>query len=349
MKNIFISDWKHFAEDIVKQNNSDVIDFDGIKIPTGTQIPDAWKDFEQIADSLQSVRVLKFGSIPSHVIVTLIQNAATLPRLDSLSVRNILDGSLEFLLDLHLLSSLRSFKIGAKNGFRATPIVTPQFLEQSIGELKQLTSLSITNLKGFSPNHFSFLDSLTNLKHLEVGNCELWTSVSREQNSHEDDLPAPYKFLASLKKIETLKFISITLDESALYLSSLLANLTELECLVLERLFITSDALESLEAISDTLTNMPRFRSLTVTTNDASTNRMVFDFFKRLHTLHDVTWKVGVIVEDSGECLVPLSKEESEGAMELPSEGSVEHVEVAYLTEQLENFLPRTKVLIQPQ
>ena len=90
--------------------------------------------------------------------------------------------NLSILENIAYLSSLQHLRVDCKYGL----IVNPEdsdLLERIFAPMTNLKSLSVTSLKGFTVEQFSFLSHLKNLVSLEIGSCLSWTNNNDGKSS----------------------------------------------------------------------------------------------------------------------------------------------------------------------
>lgn len=355
LKGITVIDWKAFGEKVVEYKSSE-IDFDGIRIPPGTDLSNYWRQFSEFVPYMLSVSKLKFGTIPKSVLEQL-----SMSQLDfkSISIKNILDESspkkeagLEVLKLFGSMTSLEEIQVSSRSGLKLENLL-PESLAGIFSPLVKLNSLSLTNLKGLTKGHFQFLEELSNLSSLEIGSCESWNENSRA----DEGVAIPYKYFQNLVRLQHLKLIEITIDESSGDLPVVMHHMKQLKSLSLESLTISPDSQDILDVLAQTINNdLDEMKTLSLSTEDPPTNRMVTELVKRLDNLDHLIWKVGTFVEDSGECVIPLSKERPDDNSDLDADmdmtngdENLDTIDVVSLTEQLEEHLRGTKIEILPQ
>lgn len=354
LKGITIIDWQAFGEKIVEFKCSE-IDFEGLRIPPGIDSTNYWRQFSTLIPSLESVSKLKFGSIPKYVLEELSRSQI---KFTSVSIKNIFDegsakkeASLSILNNFRSMSSLEEIQVSCKSGFNVDGS-TPESLCQVFSPLIKLNCLSLKNLKGLTSEHFKFLEELSNLSSLEIGSCESWN----DNQSSEDGVAIPFKYFQNLVRLQHLKLIDLIIDETSADLPVVMHHMKQLKSLSLESVTMTLDSQDILDVLAQTINNdLDEMKSLSLSTDDPRTNRLVTEFVKKLDNLDHLVWKVGTFVEDSGECVIPLSKERMEesdldGDMDLTNgDEGTDTIDVVSLTEQLDSRLPQTKVEILPQ
>ncbi|KAI1284940.1 hypothetical protein HDE_12333 [Halotydeus destructor] len=371
LKSITLTDWEYLGQKIIEPIGSTEVNFDGIRIPSSSSLNDTWKQFSSIVDFLKSVNRLQFGIIPAFVIEEIIGAALnqnpynSFAKLESLVVKNVYDSeatngdankavAIGFLKDLSIISGLKTLHIASKSGLNVDG--QHDLLETIFSGLKQLTSLSLPNLKASSAEQFSFLSSQSQLEELEVGSCVSWNTLEEQNTEEENELRGVYKYLGDLVNLRKLKLVEIIIDDSSIHLPLALQQMPLLECLAFDSLTISPDATLTLDVLTNTLqSRLPNLKHIAINSDDSQTNRCVFDLVKKIKNLKEVTWKVGAIVEDSGECFVPLAKERAiesdvDGEMDLTSgEENSEIIDITVLTELLQKHLNETKIFIYPQ
>jgi hypothetical protein len=98
-------------------------------------------------------------------------------------------------------------------------------------------------------------------------------------------------------------------------------------------------------------------RSFALSTDDSLSNRFCCDhLLKKLDACARLEWKVGVLVEDSGECFVPFAREEAEGAGEEADaesgggvDADVKYMDLTFLNELIQSELSHASIEIIPQ
>ena len=354
VRGVTIADWQAFGEKVVEYKSSE-IDFDGIRITAGTDLSSYWRQFSSLIPFLSSVSKLKFGSIPKSVLEELTRSQIPFK---SIIIKNVFDEmspkkevGLSLLQNVGTMTTLEEIQISCKNGL-TFDLITPESLKQLFSSLTRLNSLSLTNMKGLSREHFQFLEELSNLTSLELGSCESWNDVQ----TFEEGVAVPFKYFQNLVRLQHLKLIDLIIDESSGDLPVVMHHMRQLKSLSLECVTMSPDSQEILEVLSQTINNdLDEMKSLSLSTDDPPTNRLVMEFVKKLDNLDHLTWKVGTFVEDSGECVIPLSKERLEdsdldGELDLTNgDDHPDTVDVVTLKDQLDEHLPRTMVEILPQ
>ena len=82
----------------------------------------------------------------------------------------------------------------------------------------------------------------------------------------------------------------------------------------------SSQGMDILDHFCVVLKSLP-IHTFSVSTDDSHTNKCVFDLLKKLDNSSKLFWKVGAVVEDSGECFVPFKRDEENADAE-PDVGS---------------------------
>ncbi len=98
---------------------------------------------------------------------------------------------------------------------------------------------------------------------------------------------------------------------------------------------------------------------MSISTDDSHTNKCVFDLLKKLDNCSKLLWKVGALVEDSGECFVPFKKDEdnpedadveNENGDEMSADcDEVKYMDLTFLNEIIQSELANTIIEIIPQ
>lgn len=356
LRGITIIDWTAFGEKVLEYKSSE-IDFDGIRIPSGIDLSNYWRQFAAFVPYMTTVSTLKFGTIPKSVLEDLSRSQF---KFRSISMKNVFDESspkkeagLSVLELFRSMTSLEEIQVSCRSGLDIES-APPESLGSIFSPLVKLNSLSLTNMKGLSKEHFQFLEELSNLSSLEIGSCKGWN----ENQSSDDGVAIPYKYFQNLVRLQHLKLIDLTIDESSGDLPVVMHHMKQLKSLSLESVTISPDSQEIADVLAQTINNdLDEMKTLSLSTDDPPTNRMVIELVRKLDNLDHLIWKVGSFVEDSGECVIPLSKDriddnsDFDAEMDLTSNGddNPETIDVVSVTEQLEEHLPRTKVEILPQ
>ncbi|RWS10878.1 ras-related protein Rab-1A-like protein [Dinothrombium tinctorium] len=389
LKGIKIIDWSYFGRNIVEPCGTTEIDFENIRCSPNSDLCDTWRNFSSIIDYLRSVKHLKFGSIPTFVIEELLNAAVTencynsFSALETLIVKNIFEEEskssqcrLEFLEHIGFLPQLQTLHLECKQGFAGNES-SAELLNEAFATLPGLVTLIIPCIKGFGVEQFLFLTKLKNLEHLEIGSCESWTTFEEEENdasasetqasktnSGEEnsakevaELKGAFKYLSELTKLRKLKLVDVIIDETSNQLSLALQKMSNLTSLSLDCVTISPDATETLNFLCTTIkSHLHDLKNFAISTDDPHTNKCVFDLLKKLENLSKITWKVGALVEDSGECLVPFLKErgdesemEGENVDLTNGDDHLEMMDMTSLNEMLQVELPNTQVTIEPQ
>lgn len=354
LRGITITDWQAFGEKVVEYKSTE-IDFEGVRIPTGTDLSAYWTQFSAFIPFLLSVTKLKFGTIPKTVLEELSRSQI---KFKSIVIKNIYEenslkkeASLSVLDHFRTMTSLEEVQVSCKSGLKVDE-TTPESLCSIFSPLLKLNHLSLTNMNGLTKEHFQFLEELSHLSSLEIGSCESWN----DSRNPEEGVTIPFKYFQNMVRLQHLKLIDLIIDETSGDLPVVMHHMRQLKSLSLESVTMSSDSQEILDVLAQTINNdLDELKSLTLSTDDPLTNRLVIDVIKKLDNLDHLTWKVGTFVEDSGECVIPLSMERSDdseldGEMDLMNgHENLETIDVVSLTEQLDEHLPRTKVEILPQ
>ncbi|CAG2181015.1 unnamed protein product, partial [Oppiella nova] len=322
------------ARNVVEVNASQELDFDGVKVvaQTAADVCDFWRNFAAIVDYIKSVRRLRFGSIPTFVVEEVVNSAVTenpynsFHNLEHLSIRNCFDEdsehkhcSLHFLSDLQALRSLRHLVVNSKNGFVGDND-TVALLSHVFAQM-ELQTLVLTSLKDFSSEDFVFLRSLRHIQHLEIGSCHQWFQKEDKEAPPEEEAPSgglsgAFLYLSELQSLRVLRLVDLSIDDSSHSLPKTLEALSSLESLTIDNLRVDASGLDVLSSLVEVLRSL-RVRSFALSTDDSLSNRFCCDhLLKKLDACARLEWKVGVLVEDSGECFVPFAREEAEGAGE---------------------------------
>ncbi|XP_074604244.1 uncharacterized protein LOC141857651 [Brevipalpus obovatus] len=188
LRGLVIKDWSHLGSKIIEERCVQELDFEGIRCPNGSSLTDMWLGFADITDYLKSVKVLRFGTVPSFVLQEIVNALSTdnpynsYSNLETLEVKNLCDDdssvktcSFTLLDQLSALPSLQSLQLDSKCGMRLSPEMNIDTLTHTFSKLTNLKSLALTTLRNFNSEQFSFLSHLTNLENLEIGSCESWT------------------------------------------------------------------------------------------------------------------------------------------------------------------------------
>ncbi len=104
--------------------------------------------------------------------------------------------------------------------------------------------------------------------------------------------------------------------------------------------------------------------TFSVSTDDCNTNKCVFDLLKKLDNCSKLFWKVGALVEDSGECFVPFKRDDESAAEDadiepdVGSDGhisdqltdeSIKYMDLTFLNEVIQSELSNAIIEIIPQ
>lgn len=105
--------------------------------------------------------------------------------------------------------------------------------------------------------------------------------------------------------------------------------------------------------------------TFSISTDDSLSNKCVFDLLKKLDNCSKLFWKVGAVVEDSGECFVAFKKDEDSAAddgdaePDVGSDGhhisdqltdrSVKYMDLTFLNEVIQSELSNAIIEIIPQ
>jgi len=282
--------------------------------------------------------------------------------LEHLSVRNCFEEeregqqcALHFLSDFQALRSLRSLSFGAKNGFQGD--ADSVSLLSSVFSQMALESLQLCSLKDFSSEDFVFLRSLQHLKRLEIGSCGQWFQTPDEDDSATPpETPPPLKgaflYLSELRELRELRLVDISVDDMSRDLPKTLEALTALESLTIDNLRVEVSGLEVLERMGEVLRALP-LTSFSISTSDRHSNRFCCDLLKRMDSCSRLQWKVGVLVEDSGECFVPFLRDD-DSADDADAEGEgeardVRYMDLTFLNELIQSELSHASIEIIPQ
>ncbi|RWS28340.1 ras-related protein Rab-1A-like protein, partial [Leptotrombidium deliense] len=388
LKGIKIVDWLKLGQNIIEPNGTLEIDFENIRCSPNSDLCETWRNFSSIIDFLRSVKHLKFGTIPTFVIEELLNAAVTencynsFSNLETLVAKNVFEEEtktsqcfLNFLEQIGFLPNLTTLHVECKQGF-AGDESSADLLNEAFATLPGLRTLIIPCIKGFTVEQFYFLTKLKNLEHLEIGSCESWTAFQAETTKDNDsqkggeeatekkelqtEIVEPkgaFKYLSELTKLRKLKLVDVLIDETSNQLSMALQKMPELTSLSLESVTISPEATETLDLLCTTIkSHLHCLKEFTICTDDPHTNRCVFELLKKLDNLSKITWKVGALVEDSGECFVQFLKDrgaesETEGEnLDLTNgDDNLEMMDMTFLSEMLQVELASTRVTIVPQ
>ena len=119
------------------------------------------------------------------------------------------------------------------------------------------------------------------------------------------------------------------------------------------------DVLDHLCAVLKSLA----IQTFSISTNDSNTNKCVFDLLKKLDNCSKLFWKVGALVEDSGECFVPFKRDEESAADDADGEQemdgqhgsdqstdrSIKYMDLTFLNEVIQSELSNAIIEIIPQ
>ncbi|XP_015788209.1 uncharacterized protein LOC107365251 [Tetranychus urticae] len=227
MKDMVIKDWQYFGRNIVEPMATLSINFDGIKCPVGSDLSEMWSNFATITDYLKSIKHIQFGTVPTSVIEEIINAAVTencynsFSNLETLSVRHLFEDdsafqscNLSILENIAYLSSLQHLRVDCKYGL----IVNPEdsdLLDRIFAPMTNLKSLSMTTLKGFTVDQFSFLSHLQTLSSLEIGSCLNWANHDvKSYSSLSSSPPSPPSPSYSQEKLDHYETIEQFEDEA---------------------------------------------------------------------------------------------------------------------------------------
>ncbi|XP_054153843.1 uncharacterized protein LOC128952467 [Oppia nitens] len=359
LKGVSVQDWAWLARNVIETNASQELDFDGIK--TGVEVVDFWRNFGQLVDYIRSVRTLRFGTVPTFVLEEVVSAAETenpynsFSFLERISVKNAFDEesdgkpvSLHFLSSFAALKALTDLSLNSKVGFSCEDRI--EDLLKTVFESMHLERLVLTSLKDFQNQQFVFLQSLRNLRHLEIGSCVHWFD-----DMIDESLSGAFVHLGALEGLQTLRLVDIHIDDQSESLPQTLQLLRHLSALTFDNLRIDPSGSAVVDSLVVVLRGLP-LNTFAISTSDALTNARALDLLKKLDSCAHLHWKVAVAVEDSGECFVPFATEETgeeadaEDASEKEKvEKSVKYRDLTFLNEILQSELQKASLEIIPQ
>lgn len=198
------------------------------------------------------------------------------------------------------------------------------------------------------------------MKKLEIGSCENWSKELAESKGN-CELNGAFKSLSELTELNYLRLIDVVFDENN-QLPQAISKLTKLNSLVLENVNVEEPSEKILDELCLVAKALP-LKFILISSNDPNTNKCVLDLVKKLDGCEKIVWKVEALVEDSGECLVPLRCDENSvnenaidpadsetGINDIGSEDSnLKIMDMSFLNELLQSELSNTVIEIVPQ
>ncbi|GAB6020349.1 hypothetical protein CHUAL_003061 [Chamberlinius hualienensis] len=217
LQDVKVVNWELLA-DCLKSRNVEVLDTRGMKCFQNITV--MWKQFVAIIPRLACLKGIVFSRVPASILYRI---ALKLDNLTYLSADGIFDAKPDdpkqgsrcklFLGKFSKMTDLRTLRLRGMHGlYVAESALCGSF--SNLTMLKHLQELSLTSFTGIAATDLEFLNTLSDLTVLELGDCVTWKSEH-------------YAAVGSLKKLKKLK-LEYGGADALDHLNGTLTNLTNL-------------------------------------------------------------------------------------------------------------------------
>lgn len=280
LRGMTISDWELFVQNVFSSTATQVLNFEGIRIPmniapkkTDGEVANVkamrmekvigfWKGFELIYDRLGSLEQLCFGTVPTSVLVGMqtfadqksaedsSESPVCWPKLTNLSVNALIDTtaeadmqpcSLDFFSKLKSFTQVYHFKLDSKFGLKLSADFEA-FLA-TLGEFSNLRGFCLPSLKGASCDEFYKIVSrldVNKIMKLELGSCAEWFTQDEDKSEASENTKQLFDQLSKFSKITELRLCDLVIGSNAEPLAQLFESLIIIERLTLDNIIVNT-------------------------------------------------------------------------------------------------------------